>query len=168
MNPNHLQLFDICTFETVHPLSEEELETRCLLQAPGTRGSYVDNAHNTESVLGVTKEEAETGPPPAGERSPGMIKIIRMSKGPAQTVKEHIQHHENTLRTGLESKIQGQYFAGPHLGPVVTTGVFCLDLERKAIVCKCCVMKLDEMSATLIRAPREPQQQVPGKGCAQQ
>jgi hypothetical protein len=139
MDVNDMQGFGICRLDIVHPLTDEELATRKHCEEKSSsHASYIENACNTESILGLGKElleERDNTQAKVGTNrflSPG-LRALWMSFPEQAPPGEHKQHNENALRTGLPCKIQCVWYKPPHCTPMIVTFVTSLEVENKCI-----------------------------------
>lgn len=146
MDVEDLQRFGICVLDVVHPLSFEEIATRRHSEAKSASlASYIENAWNTEGVLGLNKEVLESRNitetvQGRGGRflSPGILALWKAFPEQAPPG-EHRQHNENALATGTPGKIKSVLWAGSPLSPYVVMFVTALELENKCIRTSWCV-----------------------------
>ena len=124
----------MCFLDIVHPLKDVELDARTMYgPVAASRASYIENAFNTQNVLGISKEVLEARNLEDDRTiSPGLRALWSRFAEQAPPG-EHRQHNENTLATGTPCKVQTTFFMAPHLTPMVTTFVTALEVHNKCI-----------------------------------
>ena len=125
-----MQQLGVCSLDVVHLLKEEELRER---KFGVEKRGYIENAFNTESVLGLSKEMLEArNLDDEWAVSPGLSALL--SRYPEQAPPgEHRQHNENVLVSGIPCVLQTLCFMPPRSTPMVVKFVTALEEENKLI-----------------------------------